>query len=238
MSHKTRDLAFMAAAKKSVQSPSDLGTPLYDWWRAYDMGYSDGQGVGAWVGHVNGVTVSQGSSGLQPVFKTGIINGQPVSRMEPVNDDYLFFPADLLAKTDLALIIVCKNIGLGGTSGSNFMTSIAAAKGYWGIDGAKFMKVKNTAGTVYTSGTALAAAINAANMLAVIITGGNIKFYEKKTLLSTVAHAADFQIGKFGDFGPIDIDVDLADVVIVDGVLTEADLFALYDGYFQPTYAL
>lgn len=239
MSHKIKDLPFFARGR-GVSNPGDLGSPLLDWWRAYDLGLSDGTNVGSWTGHTNAVVVTQGSSTSQPDYKTAIINGKDVLRFIPsAGDDSLFLAADRANKTDLALIVVVKNMAQNGSAGPCFMNSLAALAGYWGIDsGTKIMKIKNTAGTIYSSSAALSAAIGAANMLAVIITGGNIKFYEKRTLLSTVAHASNFTIGRFGDFGPSDADMDLAEAVIVDGVLQESDLFAMYDSYFQPTYAL
>lgn len=243
MSHRTRDLAFMAAAKKSVvQSPGDLGSSLLDWWRAYDLGLSDGTNIGSWTGHVNGVVATQGSGSAQPDYRTGIINALPVARfVVSGQDDSLPLPSELANRTNLAMAVVVKNLGVnGGSAAPCFLNSkVSPLNGYWGIEAStKLMKLKNSAGTIYTSGAALAGSLTAATMLAVIITGGNIKFYEKNNLLSTVAHAADFSLGRFGDFGPADADMDLAEVVIVDGVLAEQDLFDMYTGYFQPTYAL
>lgn len=62
-------------------------TGLKVWLKADSLGLADGTSVSSWSDSSgSGNNVAQATSGNQPVYKTGIVNGNPIVRFDGVND--------------------------------------------------------------------------------------------------------------------------------------------------------
>lgn len=123
-------------------SPPDIAD-LKAWWKADSLSLSDGDPVSSWVDSSGGgFTITQGTAGFRPVYKTSQINGKPIVRFDGTDDllkrtmaACLFDPGD-----DCIFFLVFKPTGAStGTAGL-----IAQDEGAGDFD--KFLVGRNTNG--------------------------------------------------------------------------------------------
>ena len=69
-----------------IDTPDKI-SGLKAWWKADSLGLTDGTAVSSWGdSSASGIALTQATSANQPIFKTNIINGQPVVRFDGSND--------------------------------------------------------------------------------------------------------------------------------------------------------
>jgi len=87
----------------AVFAPSDI-SGLQLWLKADSLSLSDNDPVAAWTDSSgSGNNMAQSDSSMRPIYKTNILNGQPVVRFDGV-DDYLVLPSSVGIST-LFLVI-------------------------------------------------------------------------------------------------------------------------------------
>lgn len=82
------DIGDVTLTDDSSFDPSTV-SGLHAWYDATELtGFTDGDPVGTWPDEENTFDLTQSSSSLQPTYKTGIINSNPILRFDG-SDDYL-----------------------------------------------------------------------------------------------------------------------------------------------------
>src|SRR5215471_9045052 len=69
-----------------IDTPDKI-SGLKAWWKADSLGLTDGTAVSSWGdSSASGIALTQATSANQPIFKTNILNGNPVVRFDGIDD--------------------------------------------------------------------------------------------------------------------------------------------------------
>jgi hypothetical protein len=109
-----------AGTPTPAPTPTPTGTPfnpddvsgLIRWYKADALSLSDGDPVSSWPSSTGTDSMQQATSGLQPLFKTPIVNGKPVVRFDGVND-YMDGATALNVPQSFTFIVVAHQLSLG-----------------------------------------------------------------------------------------------------------------------------
>lgn len=122
---KVIDSGFTAVLRFLAPPTPDQTSGLKGWWKADSLSLTDGASVTSWTDSSGGgLTVSQGTSGNQPIYKTNILNGLPIVRFDGTND-YLSSGSDISQSQPFTIF----GVGKPGTSGTGAFQDIIGGSG-------------------------------------------------------------------------------------------------------------
>lgn len=232
------DPAFLAAEDDAF-SPASLPN-LLAWWEADSFSLADGTAIGGagneWVDlSGNGNSLTQSTAGARPVFKTAIVNGHPVIRFDGTDDFLSMTSALVLGAAWTYMVVLSKSI-TGGERISVGGSANGHGFGHNAFD-LKRMRVLSVAGSAQGDFIAAETTWKMANAIADI--GGNVTaIYENKTSRGTGAEQAPTVNSVGQRSGGSFMNGDIAAIVLYSDNKSIADRDLVFDGYFQPKYAL
>jgi hypothetical protein len=227
----------------SAFSPPSL-SGLQLWLHADALSLSDGDPVSSWTDSSgNGRHATQGTSGARPIYKTSILNGQPVVRFDGV-DDYLFLGNLSAAFPSAAtLFVVCTISGTGpgmsgysvyGTGDNDAWWWHASGDGYQGAFRATRAEAFPSGGT--NSGTHLFTLQSSASLYEMFHNGSSLGTYSAGYNAGTAHYIASLDVSG-GPRGDRYLKGDIAEIVIYSSVLTGTDR-GLVETYLNAKYAV
>ena len=141
-----------SASRRSLRGVAFIPTSapnLEYWFKADSLALSDGAAVATWADSSgNTRDISQGTGANQPVYKTGILNGQPVVRFDGSNDTLARAPeaANKSAAFSMFVVVVPRALGNFG--------AMASAAGSWVFYKWNDQNIRLSAGTALTTTSA------------------------------------------------------------------------------------
>lgn len=235
MTLKLNDPAFLASS--SGAGPAGFSN-LLAWWKSDSFSLSDGTAIGGvgneWLdqsGNVNHLT--QAVAGARPLFKTNIFGSMPSIRFDGT-DDELSMTSTLVIPvfTIIGIAAVSADSGLLGKSDNTFQIRIFRS-------GANVISYYDGVGDL-VSDTFAIVSTDARMMTWRREADNDVLFRENKTDQSAGA-TSTLTIGlnrvgrlSYGQF----LTGDIGEIVIYGAERTNAELDALYEGYFKPRWGL
>lgn len=215
------------------------------WWKADSFSLADNDPIGAvgveWQDQsVNNRDATQPTAGKRPLFKTNIFGSLPAIRFDGV-DDSLNFPVKVFAaSSELTFLIVGKAVTLTdcqllGHDVENEQVRVghpsATQVAFW-------------AGTLLVTSTAFGSALTNAKLITWrrVLSAGNydINFRENTTDRTTGGpEPGEMSLNRIGEtsFGG-NPNWDIGEIVGYSGLLSVAQVDALYTTYFKPKWGL
>ena len=238
--------------------PTSLSGLMY-WFKADSLSLTDGDAVDTWSNEGND---SRGdvanTSTARPIYKTGIINGEPVVRFDGVNDRLVTASAEA-KPSSVTVYAVFNTDDVSSAAGLLMGQSASNALRGWGIGVPDFFGSQTLVeGRSYSSsGTVRIITANSTTIsnstfycLAATYSNGDTQFNMKlngadqtEGTTSTNYNAIEgtayrFAVGNQGEYsGGFFFDGDLAEVLVYDSVLTGSDLTDVED-YLLGKYGL
>ena len=225
--------------------PTPYGT-LVAWWKADSFSLTDGTAIGGtgneWLdqsGHSNSLTQATGAS--QPVFKTAIVNSNPVIRFDG-SDDFLSMASTISIGSTGAftyMVVMAQTAANGVSIGGN------AATGNAGLLHDDF-----SSGVVDTFGSGGGSSSTA---FSIARTSFKLVIAKRASGASTVSFRENITAkGGSGTTGAIDATTlgarsnaslnflkgDIAEVLIYTTEVSNTDCDTIYNSYLKPKYGL
>lgn len=229
----------------SPVTPDDFGN-MEAWWKADSFALADntaiGDGGNEWQDQsANNRDGTQSTAGARPLFKTNIFGSMPSVRFDGV-DDFLSFTTDVSLAGHFTIILVGKSLDVTdgeilGHESDNIQIRVNRA-------GADVISMFVQVGSPELISTAFGSALSNVKMsvwrrgaVPVADTGG---FRENKTARGNSPNMTSVYVlqriakTSFGGFA----NWDIGELIIYSQALTDSQLDALYDTYFQARWGL
>lgn len=236
------DIAFLARSNSAAGAVTPTSyANLMAWWKADSLSLSDATPVGnigtEWISSDASVNqLANPTAGQRPLYKTSIINGQPVVRFDG-SDDFLFMSAALaLLTSDYTFIVI--GTAPSGTDGQFIGYS---SNVQFRINRAGANQISQFLGVAEVISITMSNASTSARQMGWRRNGTSIKLRENKTDITSGSptDGTSFTVDRVGktSFGG-QLNGDIGEIVIYNAFRSNAEMDALYDGYFKPKWGL
>ncbi len=237
-----RDLALTGQAVAGGGGLPVMGG-LVSWWKADSFALADGDPVGGtgneWLDQSgNGNHLVQATAGLRPLFKTNIVNGQPVVRFDGSDDTLDFTNNFAVGAGGLTLVVVI-------AQSANDGTSFGGSGGTWGLRHGWIIPgyhAFNSDGFGHSDAFATAGASFKMVVMTRAAASLDLSFRENTTARGTPAsvYAGSVILNRLGNrsAGNQQLNGDIAEAICYNAALSGAECDSLYTGYLQAKYGL
>lgn len=228
----------------SPVTPSDFGN-MEAWWKADSFALADSTAIGGggneWQDQsANNRDGTQAAAGERPLFRTNIFGAMPSIRFDGT-DDFLQFTSNISLAGDFTIILVGKSLNgadsqILGHDADNIQVRVNRS----GDNVSMFVQT----GTAELISTTFGSALTNVKMIvwrrSPIPTADSGDFRENKTTRGTSPGMTSLYVlqriakTSFGGFA----NWDIGELIIYSQGLTDANLDALYDTYFQSRWGL
>ena len=213
----------------------DLIPGLALWLKADTIGQSDSTPVSAWPDSTtNGLDAAQGTAGRQPVYRTGVVNGNPVVRFSPaVTPDFMDIP-EFMDSASPAIFVVAQTTSTATNQRIfNDMGSVFAEWLWIGVNGSNdvFQGSRDIDGDLLST---VGVSMDQFRILFMQVDGQTVTWSQDGTVTSTSNSLYDSYNWNGGIAGPRigttansatgnPVDGDIAEIVVYKRVLTDLE---------------
>ncbi len=206
--------------------PTDINN-LLAWYKADALSLNNDDAVSAWADSSgNGYNLSQGTAANQPVFKTNILNGQPVVRFDNSND-YLIGSDVSFGSSPFSYILVYRR----NVDGNNMRPLIKSGTEY------AYLQY----GSTWYVGSATATSAMTVDVFYIrtaIVDATTVYRYSNGSALGSQAKSGNMGLNGLGVAAYPFMGADVAEVILYQKALTDAERIALESRYLGPKYGL
>lgn len=239
------DASFLASTEASV-SPTTFGQPTR-WWDANSLEYLTNDALigvaDPWDDQSPNDMDATATNGHEPVFKSSIINGRPIVRMQGTRR-MLFAGGDLFLDNFTILAVIKSandSIFVSRNGGSSqvrsYRNGVNTASWFSGESGTELVS------NVFSSNPSDARMVGYRRSDNASTPDRRFVFFDNSTQVipsSGVGGVSNilFPVNQIGiaDGGPLNIDI--AELIIYDSALTTSNIQLLYHSYFKPKFLL
>lgn len=230
-------------------TPSNVGGGTLLWWDANTLALANNDPVASWTDKSRGVVAAQSSPAIRPIFKTGAINGYPAVEFASASSQFLqFAPAEIV--TDLTAFAVFRTDaagsstinpifgGVDGTPGRRIslvgktLSSQVLKMGFVDTAGGATQATDSFAGIAETTGFRVYVWRRTATV------GSWFMGRRKEPGTNTGTAAGTMAFDLIGRGAASYLPGAIAELIVYNTSLTDADISRLFTDYFFPRYLL